>query len=103
MKIKPEMTLDVWTDWLCGSGYSNPKIARILFLHKIESIKPVWRLLDFAEFCMSFGTNSRQEQIDKMLKIFYAYYLRVISVVLKDSRKVSVDIVKSGGDLTNMR
>ena len=60
-------------------------------------------MLDFAEFCMSFGTNSRQEQIDKMLKIFYAYYLKVISVVLKDSRKVSVDIVKSGGDLTNMR
>jgi len=103
MKIKPEMTLDIWTDWLCGSGYSNPVIAKILFLHKMESIKPVWRLLDFAEFCMSFGTCSRQEQIDRILKIFYGYYVKLISVVMKDSRKISVNIVSSGGDLTSIR
>ena len=74
-----------------------------MFLYKIESIKPVGRLLDFAEFCMSLGTCSRQELIDRILKAFYGYYLKLVGVVMKDTRKASIGIVNSGGDLTSIR
>jgi len=52
---------------------------------------------------MSFGTCSRQELIDRILKTFYGYYLKLVGVVMKDTRKASIGIVNSGGDLTSIR
>ena len=72
-KVKAELSLELWIDWLCGNGYSNATVATVLFLSKIDSIKCVWRLFDFAEMCVTFGAGSIDDKAAALCSAFYQY------------------------------
>ncbi len=72
---RPEMTLPIWME--ITKAYLTMPLACAIFCSKVNTLKPVWRFAEFAEFCVTFAGPSIEAK---------AYYL--VQVFLVESQKV---------------
>jgi ubiquitin C-terminal hydrolase len=63
---RAELSLASWLGWV--QGYVPVNIARIIFLSRVQSLKPVWRFSDFAEFVFLFGVGTVEDKLNSTVK-----------------------------------
>lgn len=67
--LKPELDLPAWKRMVCPS-FITEALAEVVFYAKIDSYKPIWRFIDFVEFCIVMSRESVEVQLDFLLHAF---------------------------------
>jgi hypothetical protein len=67
---RAELSLSGWMSWV--QSYLPPAIARIIFLSRVQSLKPVWRFSDFAEFVFLFGLGTVEDKFNSTVRFLLA-------------------------------
>eukprot|EP01038_Epipyxis_sp_PR26KG_P004301 gene4301-6097_t len=87
---KAELDLHSWCMWVsCQSPQSasldssangtkrllapamlTVELSSVIFQSKVETYKPVWRLIDFTEFCVVFGVGKLEDKVNALCSAF---------------------------------
>lgn len=71
---KHELNLESWIH-IC-KYFLPTSLASMVFLVSMTSLKPIWRLEEFVDFCFVFGRGSIEEQAMFLISCSHRYYRR---------------------------
>lgn len=66
--MKSELLLETWIEWV--NSYIHKDLATIIFKAKIDNFKPIWRFIDFVDFCVLFGSQNIETIATQLCKKF---------------------------------
>lgn len=73
---RSELSLSSWI--VLTKPYLSPALAYAVFCAKVRGIKPVWKLVEFAEFCVVFGGDDTPAKAQYLAEVFQTESQRVL-------------------------
>ena len=81
---RSELSLTTWI--ALTKPYLNPALAYAIFCAKVRGFKVVWKLTEFAEFCVVFGGDDAQAKALYLVEVFQTESQRVLKSSSSTSR-----------------
>lgn len=60
---RAELTSSGWLEWTVDRGRLAPDLAALVFQSRLSATKQSWRFIDFATFCVVFGSDDTREKL----------------------------------------